>query len=177
MNLEITLDNINNRLKKWAEERNIHNMDFLCLTALDNHLEEEFEYMNAETFYYGLDYLKSDKVRELNKERFFYEMIDALCDMYIYAKTNTFKKGCSYAEKEAMDKICDLSLMRLRKLNVNPLIALDECIKHIESRTQDPKQKKDWEENGINPNEKWKKDESKRDQWYKPDYSKAIYKD
>ena len=161
----MNLEEIDQRLKVWAEERNIHNMEFLCLTALNNHLEEEFEYTQAEVLY-----------QKDNKEEYLYEMIDALCDMYIYAKTNTFKKGCSFKEKEIMDQICFLSLFRMRMFNFNPLIALDECIKHIESRTQDPEQAKRWKEKGIDPNEKWKKDESKRREWYKPDYSKAIYR-
>ena len=161
----INLKKIDERLKIWAEERNIHNMSFLCLTALNNQTEEEFEYFDAELFY-----------NSTGHENYLYDMIDALCDMYIYAKTNTYKKGCSFNEKEAMEELCTLSLMRIRKLNVNPLLALDECIKHIESRTQDPEQAKDWKKNGINPHEKWKKDESKRSQWYKPNYYKAIYK-
>jgi len=150
------LNYINNRLKMWATTRNITSNIFSLELLIDNHLEEETEYVVA---------LK-------NKDN--YELIDALCDKYIYAYTNSLKIGITEPEQDICERICKIQIDHLETLDLNAIMCLDECIKHIESRVQDPKQAVEWELNG--PSGKWEKDESTRDSWYKPDYDKCYRK-
>ena len=152
----MTLEKVNNRLKVWAKDRNITFNKFSLELRIDNHLEEEAEYVLA---------LENKDISEL---------IDALCDKYIYSYTNSLKIGITELEQDICERICDIQLNHMKALGYNGILCLDECIKHIESRTQDPKQQVEWELNG--PSGKWKKDESTRDSWYEPDYDKCYRK-
>lgn len=76
-------------------------------------------------------------------------------------------------EHEMVDALCDLIVVAtgaLWKLGYNPDLALEECIKHISSREQDPIQKAQWEENGAEG--KWLKNKL-QGSIYIPNYQSA----
>lgn len=63
----------------------------------------------------------------------------------------------------------------------NPYSAIDEAIREISARTQDPIQHEKWKEmekNGISIEEKWEKDKNPEVQktWYKANYNNALRK-
>lgn len=72
-----------------------------------------------------------EEVRELIEAKTWQEQTDALCDIIVIATGGLYK------------------------LDVNPERAMDETIKEIESRLQDPEQAIEWDTN--KPYGKWKK--------------------
>lgn len=98
---------------------------------------------------------------DISEQDMLSEELEEFCD----AETST----------QMVDALCDIIVVAtgaIWKLGYNPNIAMEETLKEISSRQQDPVQKKQWEENGADG--KWKK-------WvyqlsntlYKADYSKA----
>ena len=92
-------------------------------------------------------------------------MLEEELDEFIVAETSA----------QMVDALCDIIVVAtgaMWKLGYNPNIAMEETLKEINSRQQDPVQKAQWEENGAEG--KWKK-------WvyqpsntlYKADYNKA----
>jgi len=75
-------------------------------------------------------------------------------------------------EHEMVDALCDIIVVAtggLYKLGYDPNKAMDEVIKHISSREQDPIQKQQWEENGAEG--KWLKRKAQdKTQMYQQDF-------
>lgn len=94
---------------------------------------------------------------------------------YIMLKEELVEFSEGETADDGVDALCDIIVVAtgaMWKLGYNPNIAMEETLKEISSRQQDPVQKAQWEENGAEG--KWKK-------WvyqpsntlYKADYSKA----
>jgi hypothetical protein len=154
--LDIDREKIDNEIAEWAQSVNIVSNIMDLELAFLNHLEEEEEYVDA--------LLARDPG----------EIIDALCDKYIFAVANNTKIGVTDTEKDILRKICDIQISHIEALGYNSMMALREAIKHVKSRVQDSKQKVEWELNG--PNGKFKKsmDVNDLNKWYEPDYDKCI---
>lgn len=80
-------------------------------------------------------------------------------------------------EHEMIDALCDIIVVAtgaIHKLGYNPNIAMNETLKEISSRQQDPIQKDIWKKWGASG--KWEKNKSQKPSTlYKADYTKAKY--
>lgn len=64
-------------------------------------------------------------------------------------------------DDEMVDALADIIVVAtgaLFKLGYDPTLVMKETLKEINSRKQDPEQKKRWESSSERPKEKWKKD-------------------
>ncbi|HET8689368.1 MAG TPA: hypothetical protein VFM18_22385 [Methanosarcina sp.] len=81
------------------------------------------------------------------------------------------------SEHEMIDALCDIIVVAtgaIHKLGYNPNIAMNETLKEISSRQQDPIQKDIWKKWGASG--KWEKNKSQEPSTlYKADYEKAKY--
>lgn len=175
--MKTKLQKIINDLAKWREDRNL-TMEGQRLVFLQNTREECEELENAET--------EAD-------------CVDAICDLVIVA-LNAFEIDLDklplnneryystlpinqraeimlshgYHKEEHIMKLLNM----LVKANYDPIICLEETIKEISSRRQDPKQKEEWDKlrsEGKKPADKWQKDKNQTDT-YRADYSRAKMK-
>ena len=148
--------NVINGIKDWATERQIDKMEFKPEVEIVNILEELFEMTGVDSqiargnaeFIYEREFLPNQK--KVSKE----DLCDALNDVIVFSTT------------------------AIMKLGYNPELTLNEVLKEISSRKQDPKQKEEWELNGIPDGAKWQKDLSQdKSTLYKADFSKCLLKD
>ena len=125
-------------------------------------------------------------------------IIDGLCDIIVFAineddriqSDNDFLNGWFEADKTSQKyDFRSLEILSIARVNIPFIIfisfdlieiyghdaieCLKETIKEISSRKQDPKQKRDWEFNGVSG--KWQKDINQDPKTlYKANYSKCI---
>jgi len=82
-------------------------------------------------------------------------------------------------EDEMVDALCDIIVVAtgaLYKLGYSPELTMDETLKEIESRMQDPDQAEQWDWYGVPEGAKWQKwKEQPKNTLYKADYSKCKY--
>ena len=81
------------------------------------------------------------------------------CKVIAKELSREFTQGAPF--EEIVDSRCDLIVFAigdLLKLGVNPIDALEETLKEISSRQQDPEQKTRWDSGGRLEGEKWQKD-------------------
>lgn len=174
--MKTKLQKIIDDLAKWREERNL-TQEGQRAVFLKNTQEECEELDNAET-----------------EE----DCVDAICDLVIVA-LNAFEidldklplDGERYHSTLSINQTAEVMfhhgfhveehivklLNMLRKAGYDPIICLEETIKEISSRRQDPKQKEEWDRlrsEGKKPIDKWQKDKNQTDT-YKADYSRAKY--
>lgn len=80
-------------------------------------------------------------------------------------------------ESDIVDALCDIIVVAtgaIHKLGYNPNISMNETLKEISSRQQDPIQKDIWKKWGASG--KWEKNKSQEPSTlYKADYTKAQY--
>ncbi len=142
------------RIIKWAQERQLDKADFDPRVETINPLEEMLESF----------YLSGADPREVAEE--VYEF------MLKFGKPVETQKVERYLDR--IDIVIYV-LTGLMKLGVDIECALDETLKEIESRQQDPEQAKEWAENG--PSGKWQKwKDQPKETLYKADYTKCIKK-
>jgi len=109
-----------------------------------------------------------------------HELIDSQCDMYV-VYTQTMSKALNNTDDSQDIKLLHKDNPAIY-FNIPHVVealgfdfnqCMDECLKEIESRKQDPAQKKEWEKNGITGKfQKWK--EQPENTLYKADYSKCL---
>jgi len=125
--------NIETRIVRWNLDRNITSLpdDKLVVTCL---LEELFEFLGI------------NKAMQKNQ---FKKVVDTYAG-YIMNEARTYNVEATIEEK--IDALCDTNVFSngfIWRYGYNPNIAMDETLKEIESRKQDPNQKKEWHKNGA----------------------------
>ena len=124
-----------------------------------------------------------EEIRELNEAKEnndIHEQIDALCDMYVVL-TQTFAKaglaGQKIEDDEWLQEMYNLYIKipnEVESLGYSFDCAMEETIKEISSRVQDPKQKERWDNGDKEEAEKWQKwKEQPEDTKYKANYGKC----
>ena len=160
-----SIDDIQKAILLWGAERNL--IDF----NLDNELamlnEELDEYLEAD--FDDNNYLK----------------LDALCDIYVVYTQTEVKAMFNDLDKELNNQALK-HFKLVYKLIPNTITAMgydfnkcmEEVLKEISSRRQDPKQQEDWEKHGVPKGAKWQKDrEQCSETLYKADFSNCLLKD
>lgn len=143
-------------------------MVVVCLNAIDG--IDGFDKSKSEDFMY--DVLSDDKSHNYKDTN---TLIGVMVKLYcsydlmdlIKTEKDVFNKNANYATIASL--IIKLCMDGIRELGYNPNGVLNEAIKHILSREQDPEQKKEWE-NGERKG-KWLKNKNQsRDSVYYPNY-------
>lgn len=119
-----------------------------------------------------------DKIVQWNKERNNVEFIaDNEFNMLGEEMDELFACIQEWNEHEIIDALGDIIVVAtgaIHKLGYNPNIAMNETLKEISSRQQDPIQKDIWTKCGASG--KWEKNKSQEPSTlYKADYTKAKY--
>lgn len=159
---------IEERILIWNLERG--NINFDALKSIELYEEEQLEYDLAKEQFDLFDTCEQ-------KRPYLLEMIDALCDKFVVFTGTLAKSGRAsitapllmdlaeqYEEYKTIPK-------KVEELSFNFIKCMDECLKEISSRQQDPEQKARWEKEGNLNGEKWQKDPNQDPSTlYKADY-------
>ena len=167
------LANIQERILKWNLVR--ENFSFDANVEIDNYKEEIEEYNLAQE---AFDTAPTEEEMCLAMQ----EIIDSYGDRYVFmvgALAKSFINNQSiegqlleyYQEFTQIPKI-------VKELGFDFMKAMEETLKEIESRQQDPEQKLKWETQGGGLGEKWQKDLNQdTDTLYKADYKSCRIKE
>lgn len=172
--MKTKLQKIINDLAKWREDRNL-TIDHQNKTFMANVLEEFKELSEATTESQKIDALCDLAIVGINSfETDPYSLMQALNRYDIYA---TYFYALSFKEDGSMKIHRYIAGLfdAMQSYGYNPIVCMQETIKEISSRRQDPKQKEEWDKlrsEGKKPTDKWKKDKNQTDT-YKADYLKA----
>lgn len=168
-----TLAKIQERILDWNFQRGHLNYD--TSTEIDNYTEEIGEGVLAKELF-------DEVLTDSEKCKYMQEYIDSYCDRYVFG-TGFLAK--SYVNNQPIEgqlldyyqefvKIPNI----IKELGFDFVKCMDECLKEISSRKQDPNQKLKWEAQGGSLGEKWQKDLNQNpDTLYKADYKKCRIKE
>ena len=114
---------------------------------------------------------------DVDKENAIYERIDALCDKFVVFTGSLAKSGSVEAplDEQLMEYYQEYITIpnKVKELGYDFLKCINETIKEINSRQQDPIQKAQWEAQGGSNGEKWQKHRSQPEETlYKANYSR-----
>jgi len=116
---------------------------------------------------------------ELNEERYGLAFNSEKAYNKLNEELEEFKDGMKNNNKtEMLDALADVIVIatgEIRKMGYNPILVLNETVKEISSRKQDPAQKHRWERLFKKQlGEKWLKDKNQSpDTLYKADFNKC----
>ena len=168
-----TLAKIQERILNWNVQRG--HLSYNTSTEIDNNTEEIGEGILAKELF-------DEVLTDDEKCKYMQEYIDSFCDRYVFG-TGFLAK--SYINNQPIEgqlleyyqefvKIPNI----VKELGFDFVKCMDECLKEISSRKQDPAQKLKWEAQGGSLGEKWQKDLSQNpDTLYKADYKKGRIKE
>lgn len=146
------------------------NIDFDAVASVDMYQEEEDEYQLAKDLF-DIALTCADKKPAL------FEMVDAECDKYVIMTGILAKSGRASIsaplifELQTMYEDYKGISKRAKALGFDFIKAMQETLKEINSRVQDPEQKARWESGDRPAGEKWKKwKEQPEETLYKADY-------
>jgi hypothetical protein len=127
-----------------------------------------------------------EELKELSdaiKQNDMHEIIDAYADYYVIFTQTLGKAGLSKIDINESHNLWkyyetyNSIFSEIRKLGYDPEFVLNETIREIESREQDPEQYSRWQSGIIAAGEKWKKNKNQNpDTLYKADYDNAKIK-
>ena len=167
------LAKIQERILDWNLQRG--HLSYDASTEIDNYTEEIGEGLLAKELF-------DEALTDDEKCKYMQEYIDSFCDRYVFG-TGFLAK--SYINNQPIEgqlleyyqefvKIPNI----VKELGFDFVKCMDECLKEISSRKQDPAQKLKWEAQGGSLGEKWQKDLSQNpDTLYKADYKKCRIKE
>jgi len=127
---------------------------------------------------------KPDPIRDivkLNEERYGLSFNPTQAYNKLHEELEEFKEAdLNNDNTEMLDALADIIVIavgEVRKMGYNPKCTLNEVVKEISSRQQDPIQKDRWLNALKQPGEKWLKDKSQdKSKLYKADFNKARIK-
>ena len=167
------LAKIQERILEWNFQR-VH-LSYDVSTEIDNYKEEIEEGILAKELF-------DEALTDDEKCKYMQEYVDSFCDRYVFG-TGFLAK--SYINNHPIEgqlleyyqefvKIPNI----VKELGFDFVKCMDECLKEISSRKQDPNQKLKWENQGGSLGEKWQKDLNQNpDTLYKADYKKGRIKE
>ena len=162
---------IEERILRWNLVRG--NIEFDVIKAVELYEEEQLEYDVAKEQF---DLFETCE----QKRPYLLEMIDALCDKAVVFTGTLAKSGrASITVPLLMDLATQYEdykgiAKRVEELGFDFIRCMDECLKHIEARVQDPTQALRWKLEGNPSGEKWKKDKNQPGETlYQPDYMRC----
>ena len=167
------LAKIQERILDWNLQRG--HLSYDASTEIDNYTEEIGEGVLAKEIF-------DEALTDDEKCKYMQEYIDSFCDRYVFG-TGFLAK--SYINNQPIEgqlleyyqefvKIPNI----VKELGFDFVKCMDECLKEISSRKQDPDQKLKWESQGGSLGEKWQKDLNQNpDTLYKADYKKGRIKE
>ena len=167
------LAKIQERILDWNLQRG--HLSYDASTEIDNYTEEIGEGVLAKELF-------DEVLTDDEKCKYMQEYIDSFCDRYVFG-TGFLAK--SYINNQPIEgqlleyyqefvKIPNI----VKELGFDFVKCMDECLKEISSRKQDPDQKLKWESQGGSLGEKWQKDLNQNtDTLYKADYKKCRTKE
>ena len=167
------LAKIQEKILDWNFQR--ENLSYDASTEIDNYKEEIEEGILAKELF-------DEALTDNEKCKYMQEYIDSFCDRYVFG-TGFLAK--SYINNQPIEgqllkyyqefvKIPNI----VKELGFDFVKCMDECLKEISSRKQDPVQKLKWEAQGGSLGEKWQKDLNQNpDTLYKADYKKCRIKE
>ena len=167
------LAKIQERILEWNLQRG--HLSYDASTEIDNYSEEIGEGVLAKEFF-------DEALTDDEKCKYMQEYIDSYCDRYVFgigflAKSyinNQPLEGQLLEYYQEFVKIPNI----VKELGFDFVKCMDECLKEISSRKQDPDQKLKWEAQGGSLGEKWQKDLNQNpDTLYKADYKKGRIKE
>ena len=181
---EQQFNEIQERLKVWRQDRNLTQEN--QRQELINNIKEELEeYANAQNAIDRIDAICDVAVLVFNSYTLKYDIFTGL-DKRVEITTSEVPLYVDilkeYIEGFENTEVCAYLTMFVSKLyikyqgdNFDFYKCMMECIKHIESRQQDPKQKQEWDklrEQGLPLTDKWLKDKNQDESTiYQPDYA------
>ena len=163
------LAKIQERILEWNLQRG--HLSYNASTEIDNYKEEIEEGVLAKELF-------DEALLDDEKCKYMQEFVDSYCDRYVFgtgflAKSyinNQPIEGQLLEYYQEFTKIPNI----VKELGFDFVKCMDECLKEISSRKQDPDQKLKWEAQGGSLGEKWQKDLNQNpDTLYKADYKKC----
>ena len=168
-----TLAKIQERILDWNVQRG--HLSYNTSTEVDNYKEEIEEGVLAKELF-------DEALTDDEKCKYMQEFVDSYADRYVFgigflAKSyinNQPIEGQLLYYYQEFTKIPNI----VKELGFDFVKCIDECLKEISSRKQDPAQKLKWEAQGGSLGEKWQKDLNQNpDTLYKADYKKCRIKE
>ena len=112
-----------------------------------------------------------NRIVTLNEERYGVDFHAGKAYVKLLEELQEFREAKNYGDEDKMlDSLADLVVIavgEIRKMGFNPCIVLDEVLKEIESRKQDPRQALRWKLGEREAGEKWQKDKNQNDYYYR----------
>ena len=167
------LAKIQERILEWNFQRG--HLSYDASTEIDNYKEEIGEGVLAKELF-------DEALTDDEKCKYMQEYVDSFCDRYVFgigflAKSyinNQPIEGQLLEYYQEFVKIPNI----VKELGFDFVKCMDECLKEISSRKQDPAQNLKWENQGGSLGEKWQKDLNQNpDTLYKADYKKGRIKE
>lgn len=167
------LAKVQERILEWNLQRG--HLSYNASAEIDNYKEEIEEGILAKELF-------DEALLDDEKCKYMQEFVDSYCDRYVFgvgflAKSyinNQPIEGQLLEYYQEFTKIPNI----VKDLGFDFVKCMDECLKEISSRKQDPDQKLKWEAQGGSLGEKWQKDLNQNpDTLYKADYKKCKIKE
>ena len=166
--------NIQKAILDWNLVRG--NVVYDALAELDMYEKEAQEAEEPYDYLRNLEGLTEEQILD-----FKCEIVDSICDRYVVMTGTLAKSGYDEAPLSGenltnyLDEfVLPKALMEDYGIEFDFKMAMEETIKEISARVQDPIQKSEWELNGSNGQkwEKWK--DQPEETLYKADYVKCL---
>lgn len=162
---------IEERILNWNLVRG--NIEFDALKAIGLYEDEQLEYDVAKEQFDLFDTCEQ-------KREYLLEMIDALCDKFVVYTGTLAKSGRASITAPLLMELAEqyedykTIPQQVKDLGFDFIKCMDECLKEISSRQQDPEQANRWETGGNTSGEKWMKDPNQNPETlYKADYMRC----
>jgi hypothetical protein len=167
------LAKVQERILDWNLQRG--HLSYDASTEIDNYKEEIEEGTLAKELF-------DEALIDDEKYRFMQEYIDSYCDRYVFMVGALAKSYINNQpiEGQLLEYYQEFTKIpnTVKELGFDFVKCMDECLKEILSRKQDPDQKLKWEAQGGSLGEKWQKDLNQNpDTLYKADYKKCRIKE
>lgn len=167
------LAKVQERILEWNLQRG--HLSYDASTEIDNYKEEIEEGTLAKELF-------DEALLDDEKCKYMQEFVDSYCDRYVFGTGFLAKSYINNQpiEGQLLEYYQEFTKIpnTVKELGFDFVKCMDECLKEISSRKQDPDQKLKWEAQGGSLGEKWQKDLNQNlDTLYKADYKKCRVKE
>lgn len=157
----------------WNLQRG--HLSYNASAEIDNYKEEIEEGVLAKELF-------DEALTDDEKCKYMQGYVDSFCDRYVFGTGFLAKSYINNQpiEGQLLEYYQEFTKIpnTVKELGFDFVKCMDECLKEISSRKQDPDQKLKWEAQGGSLGEKWQKDLNQNpDTLYKADYKKCRIKE